>query len=1147
MIRAELTRLVLAVSAVSCLAVSTAAARATMTLSPAAAEVATGQSRDFTAVVTGPAHKRVRWSVCSGSGTSCVNGGTAASGTIVEIGRDASDNPIARYTAPAGVPVPPLCAAAGSGCRVTIKAKLRGSHLKSATASATIVPPPPSLTIGPLDANVPLGGTQQFSATVTGADPSALVWQADFGSITAAGLYTAPTILQDTDTVRASLPSAGLGPVSTTVHLTVPEPRLTSVTPAAAQAGDDVEVDGTAFYGDLTLRFPGPAGLVLDAPGRAASSAHFTVTVPHGAVSGPLFLTAHAPGRSPLESNTLTFTRIPGLRIRPDVRDLSQAESTQVRVRFLGLESPLPLVWSAQLGSVDPSGLYRAPASVVFDTFDVVTACLEGSDVCDRVRLGLHHFRIAPRPPLVKQSDILRLTALQGGDPVPADWLLDGGRGEGEMSSDGVYTAPATIESSGGVPVTATYHGRSEQTTIGVRGAFPGMIDRISDLIDFTRPTIQGTFMTGLAISGDRAYVPSAGASQGAPGSGRHWIDVYDLTNPLRPVWLDAVEAAGASANVFAYGHFLYQVEASDPSAGLPSPSTIAIFDVESGHPMLHDRRIVADLADDVSFHEGILYTRPRTSTALRSPLEVERWDLRDGDPKATRLDLALPYPDRDTLPGTVTGDGDRLFASFQQDLAGRGFVPMIATYDVAVSPPALLGFTEGLGQTLFAAPGLLFAGPDIYDVSESAPIHLSSVPEMAGIEDVQGHLALARTARTGLRVVDLTDPSAPLVTASLFDAAEPVRAARWTKGSLVLQAQGGGGLAIFDASGAGGLRRLARLSNHGDTSSIVHEEAVVEPYLYAASSMDAGGAVTIYDLRQRPAERVGSYVTSVEPIQALAVDPGGLVAFAAGSRSITALDVSIPDHPTTLGSLPLPAASVALSGRLLFVGTEDDRLVVLDAGNPAALQTIGETQLPGEARVLRVSGSRVLAAAGAAGLLIMDVSNPSAPTIASQFAPVSAVLDLALDGDLAMLACGGDGLLTLDVSDPQSPFILGQSLLSAAVPFSSDPPAAARSVAIHDGIVYLGTEGANGAVYGFDYRRPARPRLVALSASGDDREASVSSIAFFGTDVFIGGALSGSDGISQEDASQPRNVIRRETPPAELLPIPELFRSHRE
>lgn len=119
-----------------------AAAQVTITLAPSAAAIDTGQTQDFTAVVTGTSNKSItRWLVCDSNGGNCVAGGNSTLGTLVEIGSDVDGNRIARYTAPAVLPSPPSCVVVFNGCQLTVKALKRlapGNRIK-AIAAVTIL------------------------------------------------------------------------------------------------------------------------------------------------------------------------------------------------------------------------------------------------------------------------------------------------------------------------------------------------------------------------------------------------------------------------------------------------------------------------------------------------------------------------------------------------------------------------------------------------------------------------------------------------------------------------------------------------------------------------------------------------------------------------------------------------------------------------------------------------------------------------------------------------------------------------------------------------------------------------------------------------------------------------------------------------
>lgn len=109
-------------------------------------------------------------------------------------------------------------------------------------------PPPPAIavSIAPSAATVPLGGTQQFTATVTGTTNTTVSWSVNgvaggnsaVGTITAIGLYTAPQILPSQPGVTIQATSQADSSKSATATVTLASDVTVSVNPPSA----DVEL-----------------------------------------------------------------------------------------------------------------------------------------------------------------------------------------------------------------------------------------------------------------------------------------------------------------------------------------------------------------------------------------------------------------------------------------------------------------------------------------------------------------------------------------------------------------------------------------------------------------------------------------------------------------------------------------------------------------------------------------------------------------------------------------------------------------------------------------------------------------------------------------------------------------------------------------
>ena len=105
----------------------------------------------------------------------------------------------------------------GSGTNIGLGNILSGlsSNLTAGTCG-----PSSAVSILPTTATVASGGTQQFTATVTGSTNTAVTWSATAGSVSSSGLFTAPTVSTNT-TVTVTATSQALTSQSASATVTV--------------------------------------------------------------------------------------------------------------------------------------------------------------------------------------------------------------------------------------------------------------------------------------------------------------------------------------------------------------------------------------------------------------------------------------------------------------------------------------------------------------------------------------------------------------------------------------------------------------------------------------------------------------------------------------------------------------------------------------------------------------------------------------------------------------------------------------------------------------------------------------------------------------------------------------------------------------
>jgi hypothetical protein len=175
-----------------------------ISVSPYTANIQTGGQQQFTASVLGTSNTGVAWK--------------ATAGTVTMSGL---------YTAPS---------TAGT---YTVTATSAADSTKSASSTITVSQPAQvSISVSPEAASIQTGGQQQFTAAVLGTSNTGVAWKANGGTVTMAGLYTAPSTA---GTYAVTATSAADPTKSAFAAVTVSQPIQVSISvspgTASLQAG----------------------------------------------------------------------------------------------------------------------------------------------------------------------------------------------------------------------------------------------------------------------------------------------------------------------------------------------------------------------------------------------------------------------------------------------------------------------------------------------------------------------------------------------------------------------------------------------------------------------------------------------------------------------------------------------------------------------------------------------------------------------------------------------------------------------------------------------------------------------------------------------------------------------------------------------
>ena len=242
------------------LSVLTDVSPVTVQISPLDPSVAAGGKIQFSAAVSNTGNTAVNWS--------------ASAGTISSAGL---------FTAPTS----------GSPASITITASSVSASTAKASTPVTITSVNPvTVRISPLDPSVAAGGKIQFSAAVSNTSNTAVSWRASAGTISSAGLFTAPSTGSPASiTIAASSLAAASAQASTAVTVTrttTPFVITTSGIPAAVEATPYSTLltasGGQPPYQWRVVSGALPAGVQLNATtgtlsGSASQSGTFPFTV----------------------------------------------------------------------------------------------------------------------------------------------------------------------------------------------------------------------------------------------------------------------------------------------------------------------------------------------------------------------------------------------------------------------------------------------------------------------------------------------------------------------------------------------------------------------------------------------------------------------------------------------------------------------------------------------------------------------------------------------------------------------------------------------------------------------------------------------------------------------------------------------------
>jgi hypothetical protein len=506
------------------------------------------------------------------------------------------------------------------------------------------------------------------------------------------------------------------------------------------------------------------------------------------------------------------------------------------------------------------------------------------------------------------------------------------------------------------------------------------IVDVSTPAVPVCRSSYTNGYVNSVTVVGRYAYLL---------GDGLHVLDISDPAQPrevgmLAGVWGSCIIVRGTSAYVTSSGNSLQVIDVTDPAqprlvgalatnrnmsrvdvAGQYAYVTVPPYwDYINGNSVRYAGYLaVIDISD--SAHPRLTFTLTVDGDACDVVVSGQQAYLADGGAGLKVVDIRLPNSPMIIASATSIQPA--------QSVCVSGPAAYVATYDAGLQvmdisnaySPRLMGTvtTTGFAQSVVVSGRYAYLadgvrGLQVLDITDPQQPTLSG-----GCRDVwptSVTVAGQRLFLVPFQVLDITDPTRPQALGAIDDNS----CVNVALDRDVAYLTGYPGLRTVDVSQPAVPTVLGGFALSGGGHGIGFRDH------YACVGCDWSG-LQIFDIAS-PAEprRVGTYypdgsvmdvvVRSNTAYATLTEDPG-----------LEVIDVTDPQRPTRISSLPLPVATNVAITAGNYACVTGDGLEVIDLGDPAHPVLVGRHQLGTATYGLQVAGDLAYVAAGEYGLAI--------------------------------------------------------------------------------------------------------------------------------------------------------------------------------
>ncbi len=464
-----------------------------------------------------------------------------------------------------------------------------------------------------------------------------------------------------------------------------------------------------------------------------------------------------------------------------------------------------------------------------------------------------------------------------------------------------------------------------------------------------------------VAVKGNFAYIVDS----------KEDIVIVNIKNfPITPEKGVIQDVPGKAVRIKIYGDRAYVTNNKDQLLiyTLDDPQTFETPDIYDAGDQINNFLIDGEFAYLAADSKGLLVLN------IKTPSEIKEEGKFDGVKNALDVSLQGNY--------AYVASGGKGF--FVLDVTEFSTITQVGhesslanAYLVAVKDAYVYVADDLDGLKAFHSP-MLFE----FTVQEEAS-NLGSF-ETVIVKDDYAYIA---AGETGLRVVNVEDPSAP-VGIYYDDEIEGYATALDSKGDDIYMLYRKKGLRVFTVSGTPGAPKNAGIEK--DTPGEANDLMIKDEFVYIA---DGSMGLQIIDLTEYAYPEIYSEDTPGNALGVFILEEYAYIAD--GGQGLQIILVSDPEKPTLIQSVDTPGEASAVFVSKMKNSSGEERIYALVAD-------------------------------GGGGLYIVDVTDPKKPVAVTTYDVKSYVSDVIVREKTAYLAEREDGLILLDVSEIAKPALIG-------------------------------------------------------------------------------------------------------------------------